>query len=305
MILVAGIPSERPVALAIEALTDMGADFLVLNQRETPEADLEVSVGGQGLTGRLLVDGRIYRLDDFTGVYARLMDDRLLPELLDEPSDSPMRSRVHGFHHKLVTWLETAPIPVVNRPSAMRSNSSKPYQAALISRSGFEVPATLVTNDPAAVVRFREEHGRIIYKSVSAARSIVREVDDDDLHRLDLIRWCPTQFQAWVPGTDVRVHVVGHDVHATAIETSGIDYRYAAGEGGSTKLRPVELSDELADRCVKLTKDLDLEFSGIDLRVGDEGTVCFEVNASPGYSWYEESTGQTISRSLARHLVVS
>jgi len=30
-----------------------------------------------------------YRLEDFQGVYVRLMDDQSLPELKDEPSDSP------------------------------------------------------------------------------------------------------------------------------------------------------------------------------------------------------------------------
>jgi glutathione synthase/RimK-type ligase-like ATP-grasp enzyme len=303
MILVAGIPSERPVALAIEALRRQGAEFLVLNQRRTPLADLRLAITPNGVNGVLDYDGQRIRLDEISGVYARLMDDRLLPELLDEPPDSDVRRRVRAFHADLGAWFDMAPIPVVNRPSSMRSNSSKPYQASLISEAGIDVPPTLVTNDPDAVMRFRSEHGRIIYKSISSARSIVRELDEEGCDRLELIRWCPTQFQAWVPGTDVRVHVVGGDVHATAIDTTGIDYRYTRGTGDTTELRPVELSAELADRCRALTDSLGLEFSGIDLRVDDDGgATCFEVNASPGYSWYEETTGQGISSSLARRL---
>ena len=45
--------------------------------------------------------------------------------------------------------------------------------------------------------------------------------------------------------------------------------------------------------------------AGIDLRIDGHSAVCFEVNASPGYSYYEESTGQPISRSLAAHLASS
>jgi hypothetical protein len=37
-------------------------------------------------------------------------------------------------------------------------------------------------------------------------------VTDGHLCRLDQITWCPVQFQALVPGTDVRVHVVGEQI---------------------------------------------------------------------------------------------
>ncbi len=58
-------------------------------------------------------------------------------------------------------------------------------------------------------------------------RSIVHALDEDDIRRLDDISWCPVQFQALVPGHDVRVHVVGPDVHATEIVSDVVDYRYA------------------------------------------------------------------------------
>jgi hypothetical protein len=42
----------------------------------------------------------------------------------------------------------------------------------------------------------------------------------------------------------------------------------------------------------------------IDLRIGPDGEVtCFEVNPSPGYSYYEANTGQPIASSLARYLM--
>src|SRR5437899_2630061 len=94
-------------------------------------------------------------------------------------------------------------------------------------RHGFEVPDTLITNDPDLVNEFRARYGRIIYKSMSGVRSIVQVFGDDDLKRLQNIRWCPTQFQAFVEGTDVRVHVVGEQVFATGICSEATDYRYA------------------------------------------------------------------------------
>jgi glutathione synthase/RimK-type ligase-like ATP-grasp enzyme len=65
-------------------------------------------------------------------------------------------------------------------------------------------------------------------------------------------------------------------------------------------LREVELSAELASRCVSLTRALGLVFAGIDLKITpDDRVVCFEVNPSPAYSYYESHSGQAISSAVA------
>jgi glutathione synthase/RimK-type ligase-like ATP-grasp enzyme len=186
----------------------------------------------------------------------------------------------------------------------MGSNFSKPFQAQLIKRYGFEVPETLITNDPDLVRAFRARHGRIIYKSISGVRSIVQTLTDEDMLRIDNIRWCPTQFQAFVEGTNVRVHTVGDKVFATGINTDATDYRYAHRQSGDhAELRPVELSDDLAEMCVKLSAGLGLAFAGIDLKITPENSVyCFEVNPSPAFSYYESQTDQPISRAVADYL---
>jgi D-alanine-D-alanine ligase-like ATP-grasp enzyme len=55
--------------------------------------------------------------------------------------------------------------------------------------------------------------------------------------------------------------------------------------------------------CINLTSHLKLEFSGIDLKITPQGEIyCLEVNSSPGFSYYELSTGQPIAKTLAQHL---
>jgi len=185
----------------------------------------------------------------------------------------------------------------------MGSNSSKPYQAQLIAQHGFAIPETLITNDPALVREFCARHQQVIYKSISGLRSIVQEVAPIDLERLEHIRWCPTQFQAFVAGTNVRVHVVEREVFATKILTEVTDYRYATRQGGEAELSAVELSDDLAERCIRLAQALELPFAGIDLKITpDDEVFCFEVNPSPGFSYFENNTGQPIALSVARYL---
>ena len=72
------------------------------------------------------------------------------------------------------------------------------------------------------------------------------------MDRLESIRWCPTQFQAFVDGTNVRVHTVDRRL-CYSNQHDATDYRYAHRQGGKrAELRAVELSDHLAEMCVKL-----------------------------------------------------
>ncbi|HYR61283.1 MAG TPA: alpha-L-glutamate ligase, partial [Actinomycetota bacterium] len=143
-----------------------------------------------------------------------------------------------------------------------------------------------------------------VYKSISGTRSIVRELDDEALARLHDIRWCPVQFQAYVEGVDVRVHVIGSQVYATRVTSDAADYRYAGVNGGQpARLEAIRLSETVEQRCVEFTERLGLRFSGIDLRITPtERVVCFEANPCPAYDYYEGHTGQPIARAVARHL---
>ncbi len=303
MILLGGIPSEPPLRRVAEALDALGAEYRLFNQRRCADCAIALLIDTNGVGGTLRLQNETLDLRDITAVYFRLMDDRLLPELEAEPEGSPARRHARAVHDTLYRWMEIAPGRVVNRCDPQGSNGSKPYQAQLIASHGLRVPETLISNDPAAVLAFRAAHGSIIYKSMSGVRSIVKTLDDEDVARLDNIRWCPVQFQQLVPGVDVRVHVVDRDVFPTEIVSDVTDYRYARQSGGSATLRAIELDADLAARCVALTAGLGLSFAGIDLRLGPDGTAtCFEVNPSPAYSYYEANTGQPIAASLARYL---
>jgi glutathione synthase/RimK-type ligase-like ATP-grasp enzyme len=303
MILLGGIPSESPLVRLTNALDELSVEYRMFNQRQCGDYAIALEVDATGVGGNLTLNRETLDLREIDAVYLRLMDDRLLPELEAEPPGSFARRHARAIHDTLYRWIEVAPGRVVNRTDPQGSNVSKPYQAQLIAKYGLQVPETLISNDPAAVLAFRAEHGTIIYKSMSGVRSIVKTLDDDDLARLENIRWCPVQFQALVPGVDMRVHVVDQAVFATEIVSDVTDYRYARQSGGSASLRSAEIDDDLASRCIALTAGLGLAFAGIDLRISPDGKVtCFEVNPSPAYSFYEANTGQPIAASLGRYL---
>jgi glutathione synthase/RimK-type ligase-like ATP-grasp enzyme len=286
-----------------EQLNKLGVPLVVFNQRRFASIEMYFEISRGQVLGQIRMENRSCRLEDFHGVYMRPMDFRHLPELWNEPPNSPKRQYCYALHDTLMRWCEIGPARVVNRASHMGSNYSKPYQAQLIREQGFAVPETLITNDPNLVHEFRNRHKRVIYKSISGIRSIVQTLEDKDLERLDHIRWCPTQFQEYVEGTNVRVHTLDTKVFATSVSADATDYRYAYLRGRETQMKPIELPDELAERCVRLSQGLGLAFAGIDLKIApDDRVFCFEVNPGPAFSYYEANTGQPIAQAVARYL---
>jgi glutathione synthase/RimK-type ligase-like ATP-grasp enzyme len=266
------------------------------------ETEIEITVDGT-VGGTVWVRGERLDLGEVTAVYLRPYEWRRLPAVEQAGPDSPEWHHALAVEDALVTWVEITPALVLNRPAVMASNASKPYQAAEIQAFGFAIPATLVTTDPAAARAFWREHGEVIYKSVSGTRSIVSRLTAEHVDRLEDISWCPTQFQKYIPGTDYRVHVVGSEVFASEILSAADDYRYAVLTGSPAEVRPATLPEECAARCRKLAAAFGLGLAGIDLRRTSDGEwYCFEVNTSPGFTYFEEATGQPITQAVARFL---
>ena len=209
MILLCGIPSEPPLARVAHELDRLGVPTTVFNQREAVAGRCTFELDGSGLRGELQLSRGTLRLEDVAAVYTRLMDDRILPELDSEPPDSPARTACRELHDTLYRWMEITPARVVNRASAMASNGSKPYQAQLIAPCGLRDPRDARDQRPRArarVLRAARPRRLQVGQRVALDRAGAHL---DDLDRIDDIRWCPVQFQAYVEGVDVRVHVVG------------------------------------------------------------------------------------------------
>jgi glutathione synthase/RimK-type ligase-like ATP-grasp enzyme len=292
MILFCGIPSEPPLAMAIAAAKRKGYPFAVLNQRDSHLADLRLSTRRQMVDGTLWIGGVEYPLGEFTGAYTRLMDWRQLPT---------KNEHTRQVYEGVSAWLELATCRVFNRAAAMATNCSKPFQTQLIAKAGFLIPPTLVTNDADEVRHFQERWPRLIYKSTSSIRSIVQELAPDA--SLASLRNLPTQFQAFIPGVNIRVHVVGERVFATEVSTEATDYRYAGRSNEAVQMRPLRLPAGIRSQCVALSAALNLPLCGIDLKRTPEGEYyCFEVNPSPAYSYYQDQTRQPIATALVDYL---
>lgn len=280
MIVVWGALDDDPVAAVLEALGDVddhapGGAVVHLDADAVARLEYDLELGA-AVTGWFAVGGRRVALEEIAGWYVRPGPGR-------SPAASALLTAATGAR---------ATVAVVNRPPAGASNHAKPYQALQIGATGMAVPDTLVTSDRQAAHHFLRRHGRVVVKSISGVRSIVAEVDDPALER---VGHGPVQLQRHVDGLDVRVHVVGHQCFATAIVSEATDYRY-----GDVDMSPFTLPVDLRERLVHLTQRMGLLLAGIDLRRATDGRWwCFEVNPSPGFTYYEAHTGQPITAAVA------
>ena len=291
MILLMGPMADPVLANVCARLAARNADLMLIHpEAEGDSWDITWSTEGGGVADLLRIGNRTVHLSKITSVYLRSMGSR---------AASTPRERM--IVTSLWEFAESLPVLVVNRREASHTNMSKPYQQQLIARLGFKVPKTLVTMVPEEARTFYDEcQGRVIYKSISAERSIVKPLTPEDFPRLEQIRYCPVQFQEMIPGTDLRVHTVGDRLFATEVLSDGSDYRYVEREHKQRTMRAIELERDLQDRCLKLTDGLGLSLGGIDLRRTPGGDYyCFEVNTSPGFTFFENHTGQRIGDAVA------
>jgi glutathione synthase/RimK-type ligase-like ATP-grasp enzyme len=296
MILLWGVRSDPPVAAVAAALGRRSVKVAWLDQGAT-DTSMEFTVAN-AIAGRLQIGSWEADLGSIAGAYLRPFETQRLPRFRNGAAESARLSNTLLLDDALLSWAEMTSAIVLNRPSAMASNNSKPYQLSLMRRLGLRVPETLITTDAAAADAFWHRHGNVVYKSLSGVRSRVARLEKAQAARLRDLVWCPTQFQQYVPGDEYRVHIVGRMVFVTRIVCGADDYRYPGEE--PVRLEPSRLPLDVESACLRASHGLGLPLAGIDLRLTPENEwYALEVNPSPGFTYYASQTGQPIADAIA------
>ncbi len=200
----------------------------------------------------------------------------------------------------------------VSHPEHIRRAAYKIDQLRRAARLGFEVPRTLVSTDPDAVRAFWDTcDGQVVYKVLTdpylaAGRHVEQEwetppparfvettlLTPQHLARLGSLRAAPGQFQQCLhKRSELRVTVIGDEVFAAEIlsqehpETM-VDFRRF---DIPVTYRAARLPDELAARCLALTRGYGLNFSAIDLVLTpDDRYVFLEINPNGQFLFVQE-----------------
>jgi hypothetical protein len=290
-----------------------GTEFVRFNSEDYPtRARLHLSTN----TGCLSTDAWAITAEQVDSVWWRRA---LAPQLgpgLPEPearwAAGEALAALEGFWASLdAHW--------VNPPAANLQADCKPEQLRRAARLGFDVPATLITNDVAAARRFIEQHHRVVCKSIYDARVPAAGGTADGLFYTSPIAAAdladdaafgpePYLLQALVDKRyDLRVTVIGDEAFACRIDSqpvaqARIDWRL--GELGRMTHSVEVLESSVAERCVALARSYNLRFAAIDLaRRPDGGLSFFEINANGQWAWVEQLTGLPLAARLADELL--
>jgi glutathione synthase/RimK-type ligase-like ATP-grasp enzyme len=265
-------------------------------------------------TKHAVIGDRALRLDDVDVVWHRRMGAVPAAALTEPRVRRFVEHEATYVLEELVADLCDLGVPFVPAPwPVMQAKQAKLMQLTCAGRLGLEVPATLVTNDPAQLRAFHREHGRLITKHVDPwaleNSGLTREyqrftqpVSRRDLMALASARWCPVFAQAYVPKRiELRVTLVGDRVFAAEIHSQRSartrhDWRHV---DRAATLLPHDLPDDIADKCRRVAGELGLRYGAFDFVVTPDGRYVFlEVNPGGEFHWIEGLTHLPITEAI-------
>jgi|SRR5829696_3946305 len=193
---------------------------------------------------RVAIGGHEVDLSAVSGAMVRLNPRPKPPVTLEGITEEQVTAvlapeRRAGLQH----LLDAVPFPVANRPSRGRSNAAKPTHMRRLAAAGFSVPEWIVSNDVTRASSFASSlPGGAVVKAASGLRSHVRRWTDETAAAF-AAGTAPHVIQRYVPGSDVRVHVVGDAVFSTRVRADAVDYRF---DESDIRYEPCDAPAEIA-----------------------------------------------------------
>jgi ribosomal protein S6--L-glutamate ligase len=177
------------------------------------------------------------------------------------------------------------------RAGSIRIASNKMWTTQKVSAAGLLSPTTVFAQNPKNIKFLIEKVGELpcVAKTPygSQGTGVIKMIEPaQTIDTLELLqnKDIDILLQTYIPagGKDYRAIVVGDKVVCTMLREAKDGFKANLSQGGSGK--KVELSKEHQDFCVKASKAIGLEFSGVDLMISNEDNKAYlvEINSNPG-----------------------
>jgi len=299
--------------LVIAELNRRGVSVVRFDTADFPQrAQLSARIERGAWEGTLVTENRSIALGEIASIWYRRPTpfelDPALPPSSQQFASAEARMAIGGL-------LRSTTCLWVNHPEKIVSADYKPWQLQVASACGLEIPASLVTNEPAAVFEFFERcQGQLIYKTLSgglimsesgeAVSIYTSRVTLDDLRmEIDRVRSTACLFQELVPKkVELRITIVGTHVFVAAIsyrdpEQVALDWRTAYH---NLQYHVYELPEAIREKCLVFLQRLGLSFAALDMIVTpDDRYVLLEANPCGQWAWIQNATGLPICETLA------
>lgn len=227
-------------------------------------------------SGRTLVD------EEITGIWWRRpkphdIDQNIKEERARKFAAAESRALFQG-------WLCRCGDRVINPIVSDRFAHFKPFQLAMASSVGLNVPDTLISNDEPRIAQFLDRWDKkVIFKILTTTPWQVTETKSwrpEYNSMLNLASLAPLIWQQRIDrGRDFRVTVIDDELAVAEIIPDRPDAQLDWRLDICARVLPATLPNDICVKLLRLTRKLGLRYGAIDLREDNDGRMWFfEVN---------------------------
>ena len=285
------------------------------------------------LNGILVVNSFI-GLEKFTELYRMLLDAAgkndvslkirttasLLSPVGELFTDEPIPDFVLFWDKDvyLASRLENAGIRLFNSAKAVELCDNKALTAINLSKAGVKIPKTVIAPKTFDGVGYNSLDFALKAADILGYPLVIKEVFGSFGAQVYLAQNKESLFDIIAHigykdfimqeftgrknvGRDVRINIVGGKAVASMLRYNDHDFRSNISNGGSmTAYNPSEKQIIAAEAACKA---LGLDFAGVDVLFGDDGTpVICEVNSSPHFRSTLDCTGVNLAEHIIRYI---
>jgi glutathione synthase/RimK-type ligase-like ATP-grasp enzyme len=281
------------VDLVVSKILKSGIPYIRLNKEDLPKYRITLDPINQQMQIRYGSETFLITNDHLKSVWFRQpIFLRNTPSKGLSLNEQLMKSQWSAFLRALSLFSSAK---WMNWPQSTYLAESKPYQLSLASRLGFTVPKTRVSND---IYGIRESKFKknVILKSLDTV--LLNEnkecfftystITDHNFWKEEELSDSPALVQECIENkTDIRVTIIGDKLYATKIlkNGQGIQGDWRVTPKASLEYEPIELSKSVSESCLNITRELGLNFAGIDLLENSKQIVFLEINPTGEWQW--------------------
>jgi glutathione synthase/RimK-type ligase-like ATP-grasp enzyme len=202
-------------------------------------------------------------------IQEQITDNTVIDLINNDCSDALLGAMVNGFSG---TWI--------NDPFATRKAENKLIQLKVAKRAGFNIPRTIVSQDPEKIKKFcKLLNNNVIVKPIKGTNLrpiFTRKITEEHLKSNYSIQLAPAIYQEYIPGDNhIRAHCFGDSVYSVLIDSKELDWR----ENLDVPFRIIDLDINLKTSIINVVKDLGLKMGIIDLKLlNDSSPIWLEIN---------------------------
>lgn len=202
----------------------------------------------------------------------------------------------------------------LSHPSFVYKAENKIYQLKLAKSLGFKVPSTIVTNNHKELKDFIIlNNENVIIKPIRQGRInledgvktiFTNQIDKKVINNLSQYYLTPCIVQNnIVKDYELRVTVVGDKAFSAKVNSQKNKNTLTDWRKEKNPFVVYDLPNEIEQKCIQLTKKLNISFGAIDLVRDKNGNYIFlEINPNGQWAWIEIETGLKISDEIINYL---